>query len=99
VAGCCPGAPSAAASANSRTALPSCAGEFAPKPARLITDALADVMSSARVEVMAGAGHMGPTIHANAINVRIVEHIAGAEAIRAVNDWMSRCYPLGADAA
>jgi hypothetical protein len=56
-------------------------------------------MSSARVEVMAGAGHMGPTIHANAINVRIVEHIAGAEAIRAVNDWMSRCYPLGADAA
>jgi hypothetical protein len=54
-------------------------------------------MSSARVEVMAGAGHMGPTIHANAINVCIVEHIAGA--IRAVNDWISRSHPLGADAA
>jgi hypothetical protein len=37
--------------------------------------------------------------HAEAINARIVDNIAGAEAMQAVNDWMSRSHKLGADAA
>ena len=45
-------------------------------PTRLIADALPDVMDCARLEVIAGAGHMGPMTHADAVSARIVAHIA-----------------------
>jgi pimeloyl-ACP methyl ester carboxylesterase len=74
-------------------------GESAPKPIRLIADALVDAMSLARVELIAATDHVSAVAHADAINARILEHIAGAESMQAVNDWMSRSHPLDADAA
>lgn len=65
-------------------------GEHAPTPTRLIADALPDVMDCARLEVIAGAGHMGPLTHAAAVNARIVKHIADAEAMQAPPRWMTR---------
>ena len=58
-------------------------GEHAPMPTRVIADALPDAMDCARVEVIAGAGHMGPMTHADAVSARIVAHIMSAEAMPA----------------
>ena len=60
-------------------------GEHAPMPTRVIADALPDAMDCARVEVIAGAGHMGPMTHADAVSARIVAHIMSAEAMPAVH--------------
>jgi pimeloyl-ACP methyl ester carboxylesterase len=65
-------------------------GELAPTPTRLIADALPDVMDCARLEVVAGAGHMGPLTHAAAVNARIAAHIAKAEALPAPQRWMTQ---------
>ena len=65
-------------------------GELAPTPTRLIADALPEVMNCARLEIIAGAGHMGPLTHAAAVNARIVTHIANAEAMQAPQSWMTR---------
>ena len=54
-------------------------------PTRVIADALPDAMDCARVEVMAGAGHMGPMTHADAVSARIVAHIMSAEAMPALH--------------
>jgi pimeloyl-ACP methyl ester carboxylesterase len=65
-------------------------GALAPTPTRLIADALPDVMDCARLEVIAGASHMGPVTHAAAVNAGIVTHIANAEAMQAPQVWMTR---------
>lgn len=38
-------------------------GEFAPRPTRLLTEELARRIQGSRVEVVPGAGHMGPLTH------------------------------------
>jgi pimeloyl-ACP methyl ester carboxylesterase len=59
-------------------------GEHAPRPTRMIAALLPDLLPRARLETIAGAGHMGPITHANAVNAQIVAHItpliAGAAA-------------------
>ena len=50
-------------------------GEHAPAPTRLIADTLPSIFPNARQEVVAGAGHMGPITHADAVNTLIVAHI------------------------
>jgi pimeloyl-ACP methyl ester carboxylesterase len=73
--------------------------ERAPMPTRLIADALPEAMDCARVEVIAGAGHMGPMTHADAVSARIVAHVMGAEAMPAVRARMARSRRFGVDAA
>jgi pimeloyl-ACP methyl ester carboxylesterase len=63
-------------------------GELAPTPTRLIADALPGAMDCARLEVIAGAGHLGPLTHAAAVNARIAAHIAKAEILP--HRWMTR---------
>jgi len=65
-------------------------GELAPTPTRLIADALPDVMDCARLEIIAGAGHMGPLTHAAAVSARVASHIARAEAMQAPQRWMTQ---------
>jgi pimeloyl-ACP methyl ester carboxylesterase len=74
-------------------------GQHAPMPTRLIADALPDAMGYARVEVIAGAGHMGPMTHADAVSARIGAHIMGAEAMPAVRARMAGSRRVGVDAA
>jgi pimeloyl-ACP methyl ester carboxylesterase len=51
-------------------------GEHAPAPTRLIADTLPSIFPDARHAVVAGAGHMGPITHADAVNALIFAHIA-----------------------
>jgi len=74
-------------------------GEHAPMPTRVIADALPDAMDCARVEVMAGAGHMGPMTHADAVSARIVAHILSAEAMPALHARTAARRLVGLDAA
>ena len=55
-------------------------GEHAPAPTRLIAEALQAAMPAARLEVVAGAGHMGPLTHTKSVNAAIVQHIEQSEA-------------------
>jgi pimeloyl-ACP methyl ester carboxylesterase len=55
-------------------------GEHAPGPTRLIAETLNTMVPSARLEVIAGAGHMGPITHARDVNAAIVRQIEEAEA-------------------
>jgi len=55
-------------------------GEHAPPPTRLIADRLPSIFPDARQAVVAGAGHMGPITHADAVNALIVAHIEDAPA-------------------
>ena len=55
-------------------------GEHAPAPTRLIAEALPTLLRSAQLEVVAGAGHMGPLTHATSVNAAIVGHIEQSEA-------------------
>lgn len=50
-------------------------GEHALPPSRMIAEALAVVMPRARSTVIAGAGHMGPLTHADAVSAEIAKHI------------------------
>lgn len=74
-------------------------GEHAPMPTRVIADALPDAMNCACVEVLAGAGHMGPMMHADAVAARTVAHILGAEAMPAPYARSSVDRLVGVDAA
>lgn len=56
-------------------------GEHAPRPTRLIAGLLTTVLPAARPAVLDGAGHMGPTTHADAVNELIVAHIDGVDAV------------------
>jgi pimeloyl-ACP methyl ester carboxylesterase len=62
-------------------------GEQAPAPTRLIAEALQAAMAAARLEVVAGAGHMGPLTHPNEVNTLIVQHVEEAEA------WLDLAIP------
>ena len=55
-------------------------GQHAPAPTRLIAEALPALMRSARLEVISGAGHMGPLTHAKDVNAAILKHIETSEA-------------------
>jgi len=53
-------------------------GERAPTCTRLIADALESTLSNARLELIKGAGHMGPLTHSEAVNAAIARHIRSA---------------------
>jgi pimeloyl-ACP methyl ester carboxylesterase len=55
-------------------------GEHAPAPTRLIAEKLPRLLPDARLEVIAGAGHMGPLTHAAKVNALILRHIAEVQA-------------------
>lgn len=74
-------------------------GEHAPLPTRIIADALPDAICCARVEVMAGAGHMGPMTHPDAVIARLAAHIVSAEAAPAQHVQTTTRRLVGADAA
>jgi pimeloyl-ACP methyl ester carboxylesterase len=55
-------------------------GEHAPVPTRQIAETLSAFMPTARLAVIAGAGHMGPLTHAAEVNVAIARHVTELEA-------------------
>jgi pimeloyl-ACP methyl ester carboxylesterase len=55
------------------------AGERSPLAARRVGEVLAGALPSARLEVVAGAGHMGPLTHAALVEPIIARHIDDAE--------------------
>ncbi len=56
-------------------------GQHAPVPTRAIAERLPMLLPAARLAVVAGAGHMGPVTHADAVNAAIVRHIADSDAM------------------
>jgi len=62
-------------------------GEHAPAATRLIAEALRAAMPDARLEIVAGAGHMGPLTHSKDVNAAIVRHMQQAEA------WLDLAIP------
>jgi pimeloyl-ACP methyl ester carboxylesterase len=68
------------ASANATLGAPALllTGETSPTAVRRITVQLASALPNAHVEVVAGAGHMGPITHANDVNALIEAHLRGA---------------------
>ena len=73
-------------------------GERARVPTRSIADALADALPNGAIEVLPGAGHMGPVTHARQVISRFADHIRACEAARRASgalatmlrDWHSR---------
>jgi pimeloyl-ACP methyl ester carboxylesterase len=57
-------------------------GEFAPAPTRVVAEGLGDLIPGAAGAMIAGAGHMGPFTHAQAVNERILAHIGQAASAR-----------------
>jgi pimeloyl-ACP methyl ester carboxylesterase len=55
-------------------------GEHSPIPAQLVAQKLARVCKPRAVEVIAGAGHMGPFTHAEIVNRAIVDHLLAVDA-------------------
>jgi pimeloyl-ACP methyl ester carboxylesterase len=53
-------------------------GEHAPAPTRIIAGMMPSLFPMAELEVVDGAGHMGPLTHADPVNSLIVAHICGA---------------------
>jgi pimeloyl-ACP methyl ester carboxylesterase len=53
-------------------------GEKTPPAGQRVGAVLASALPSARLETVAGAGHMGPLTHAANVNARIAGHIAAA---------------------
>lgn len=54
-------------------------GEHAPKPSRLISEEIARIVPGGRVEIVAGAGHMGPLSHGEEVASLIASHIRSVE--------------------
>jgi pimeloyl-ACP methyl ester carboxylesterase len=54
-------------------------GEHAPRPTRLIAEMLPKLLPAARLELVHGAGHMGPLTHADAVSTRLAAHIDAAQ--------------------
>jgi pimeloyl-ACP methyl ester carboxylesterase len=66
-------------------------GEHAPRPSRKIAEMLASVAPEARLAVIDGAGHMGPSTHGSVVGELIATHIGAAEtAIRRRRGGRSR---------
>jgi pimeloyl-ACP methyl ester carboxylesterase len=57
-------------------------GEFAPAPTRVVAEGLSDLIPGATSATIAGAGHMGPFTHAQAVNEHILAHIRQAAVTR-----------------
>ena len=55
-------------------------GEHAPRPTRKIAEMLASLVPEARLAVIDGAGHMGPSTHGYLVSELIAAHIGAAEA-------------------
>src|SRR5262249_48851502 len=55
-------------------------GEHAPRPTRKIAEMLACLVPEARLAVIDGAGHMGPSTHGYLVSDLITAHIGAAEA-------------------
>ena len=53
-------------------------GEFAPAPTRVVAEGLSGMIPGALHARIAGAGHMGPCTHAEAVNAHILAHIGEA---------------------
>jgi len=53
-------------------------GEFAPAPTRVVAEGLAKLIPGAVHARIAGAGHMGPCTHAEAVNAHMLAHIGKA---------------------
>jgi pimeloyl-ACP methyl ester carboxylesterase len=56
-------------------------GEYAPQPTRLIVEKLTEVMRPRMVTEVAGAGHMGPFSHAEAVADAIAAHVLDSAAV------------------
>ncbi|MGQ7793205.1 alpha/beta fold hydrolase [Faunimonas sp. B44] len=54
-------------------------GEHAPLPTAVVADGLVRLLPRGRLDVLRGAGHMGPVTHAAEVAERIVAAVAGAE--------------------
>lgn len=54
-------------------------GEHAPAPTRVVAEMLPTLLPSASVQVVPGAGHMGPLTHASEVNAVIVRHIVASD--------------------
>jgi len=59
-------------------------GERSPGPSRKIVAMLSAAMPNARVERIAGAGHMSPFTHADDVNRRILAHLSAQATPRAM---------------
>ena len=57
-------------------------GEFAPAPSRVVAEGLRDLIPGATSATIAGAGHMGPFTHAQAVKEHILAHICQAAGTR-----------------
>ena len=54
-------------------------GEHAPLPTRVISERLIEILPNARMEIIAGAGHMGPFTNESDVSWLVARHIAMAE--------------------
>ncbi len=66
-------------------------GEHALRPSRLITEELMLIAPRGRIEIVPGAGHMGPLTHAEDVAARIARHIRAASAAFAQTGSSSAC--------
>jgi pimeloyl-ACP methyl ester carboxylesterase len=57
-------------------------GEHAPRPTRLVAEGLSRALPSARLSVVAGAGHLGPLTHAVEVAQLMARHIVAASPTR-----------------
>jgi pimeloyl-ACP methyl ester carboxylesterase len=65
-------------------------GEHAPMPTRIIAEALQALIPSARLAVVAGAGHMGPLTHTAEVSALIARHIAASDTAVPRPTWHPR---------
>lgn len=58
-------------------------GQHAPLSTRTISVALSSILPSSRLEIVNGAGHMGPLTHSEAVSQLIADHIRASDAATA----------------
>ena len=68
-------------------------GEYAPPPTRIVAMLLAALMPRSRLDVLEGAGHMGPLTHAAAVNEMFAAHIGQASSPAELADGFARPSP------
>jgi pimeloyl-ACP methyl ester carboxylesterase len=54
-------------------------GEHTGLPSRIVAEYLSELLPNCRLEVLVGAGHMGPLTHAIQVNALIARHIIKSE--------------------